>query len=537
MATLTEIRQKYPQYDRLSDDQLAGALHQKFYSDMPEAEFRAKIGMTPPPEPAAALHPEPEATIGSTAKAFGAGAVRGLSGVAGLPGDVLGWVDAGVRNAPRLFGAPAATMPERTGIGKVAQALEPPTTPQITSAVEQNVTGPLYQPQNKAEKYAATFGEFLPAAASGPGGIARRVTQQALAPAIASESAGQLAEGTPLEGAARFAGALAPAGMRTLQRRPAMPSVADMETGKQQAYKVVDSLGARYTPGAYGLLTSSIRNKVKKEGISPIRHDKAMSMIDDMEKTYPGMFATPGSPTLSELDQVRQVVRRDLSKLDDANSHFGEMITDRIDAFIDSAGPAHMVAGNAKTAADAISNARKANTQFRKAELLEYELDKARRQAAVTGSGGNVENTVRQAINRILNKPAQLRSFTAQERAIMQKIADPKSTKQDILRLTGKLSPAGNGLMAALSLGATAFDPMMAIPAATGIAAKLASEGMTQGRVNRLEQLVRTGGITPSPRGDAARQAAIMSGLSVPAPPLIELNAEEGRQQAPQNWR
>jgi hypothetical protein len=45
MASLAEIRAKYPQYDDMSDQQLADAFHAKFYSDMPRAEFDAKIGM------------------------------------------------------------------------------------------------------------------------------------------------------------------------------------------------------------------------------------------------------------------------------------------------------------------------------------------------------------------------------------------------------------------------------------------------------------------------------------------------------------
>jgi hypothetical protein len=44
MATISEVRQKYPQYKDLSDEQLAGALHQKFYSDMSFEDFSKKIG-------------------------------------------------------------------------------------------------------------------------------------------------------------------------------------------------------------------------------------------------------------------------------------------------------------------------------------------------------------------------------------------------------------------------------------------------------------------------------------------------------------
>lgn len=45
MASMQEIRQKYPQYSDMSDEQLAGALHKKFYSDMPFDQFAAKIGL------------------------------------------------------------------------------------------------------------------------------------------------------------------------------------------------------------------------------------------------------------------------------------------------------------------------------------------------------------------------------------------------------------------------------------------------------------------------------------------------------------
>jgi hypothetical protein len=45
MPTMAEVRQKYPQYDDMSDTDLASALHKKFYSDMPVEEFNAKIGL------------------------------------------------------------------------------------------------------------------------------------------------------------------------------------------------------------------------------------------------------------------------------------------------------------------------------------------------------------------------------------------------------------------------------------------------------------------------------------------------------------
>ncbi len=45
MATIAEIRQQYPQYQDMSDQQIAEGLHKKFYNDMPRDQFFAKIGV------------------------------------------------------------------------------------------------------------------------------------------------------------------------------------------------------------------------------------------------------------------------------------------------------------------------------------------------------------------------------------------------------------------------------------------------------------------------------------------------------------
>lgn len=59
MSDIKQIREKYPQYQDLSDEQLAQALHKKFYSDIPYDEFAARAGIkqaptTPTPMPSGA---------------------------------------------------------------------------------------------------------------------------------------------------------------------------------------------------------------------------------------------------------------------------------------------------------------------------------------------------------------------------------------------------------------------------------------------------------------------------------------------------
>jgi hypothetical protein len=88
MASLAEIRAQYPQYDDLSDEQLADAMHRKFYSDMPREQFDAKIGLAPDPieGKASALADQWEKLGGQS----GAGELFGNSFTLGLKDKVAG---------------------------------------------------------------------------------------------------------------------------------------------------------------------------------------------------------------------------------------------------------------------------------------------------------------------------------------------------------------------------------------------------------------------------------------------------------------
>src|SRR5262249_22519732 len=47
MSTIDDIRAKYPQYNDLTDQQVADGIHAKYYPDTPPEQFYAKIGFDP----------------------------------------------------------------------------------------------------------------------------------------------------------------------------------------------------------------------------------------------------------------------------------------------------------------------------------------------------------------------------------------------------------------------------------------------------------------------------------------------------------
>jgi len=72
---LSDVRARFPQYDNLTDKQLADALHAKFYADIPKADFYERIGLT-----------KPKSGFGAAFKA----SVESLKGEAALLGGKLG---------------------------------------------------------------------------------------------------------------------------------------------------------------------------------------------------------------------------------------------------------------------------------------------------------------------------------------------------------------------------------------------------------------------------------------------------------------
>jgi hypothetical protein len=177
-------------------------------------------------------------------------------------------------------------------------------------------------------------------------------------------------------------------------------TVEALRSAKSAAYGAVDSAGLQYTPQAFGRLVGQTAADLSAQNLNPMRTPKAASMLDDLK----GLAANGHSPTLTELDQLRQVVQRDVAGASDASERFfGRKIIDNIDKFTDATKPADLAGGDAGSA-PLIGAARAANTRYRKVQNILDAVERAKLQAGSTGSGGNVENAIRQKLRSVLQK-------------------------------------------------------------------------------------------------------------------------------------
>ena len=124
-------------------------------------------------------------TAADVGKSLGIGTVKGAIGLAGLPGDLAEYGARGIDLATRGVDAGIKYL-GGAGFDPAPRAPQPPTfgSADIRGALEQNVTGPLYEPKTTAGHYAQTVGEFLPGAMAGPGGMVRNAVNFGVLPGL-----------------------------------------------------------------------------------------------------------------------------------------------------------------------------------------------------------------------------------------------------------------------------------------------------------------------------------------------------------------
>lgn len=200
--------------------------------------------MQPPAEQAPGLFddiPVNVSTVEDVAKSAGSGLVKGGVGLVALPGTVEQLGRMGVNYAgEKMTGNPQTVSPETVLPGYAG----------TKKAVEDNITGPLYRPKTTAGEYASTIAEFAPGMlfpAGAGAGLAARAGINVVAPAVASETAGQLTKGTAAEPYARVAGGLAGGMLPAMAGRAVSPGATNAT--RQRMANVLDQEGVTLTAG------------------------------------------------------------------------------------------------------------------------------------------------------------------------------------------------------------------------------------------------------------------------------------------------
>jgi hypothetical protein len=282
----------------------------------------------------------------------------------------------------------------------------------------------------------------------------------------------------------------------------AVPALEKLKTQADDAYKAADNAGVVINPQSVQRLKANVEAKLVDFGYHPQNQPGVKAALDEIDRI------SQGNVTLKGLDILRRVAKNANSPTNPSQSAASQIVVNEIDDFMKGLKPQDVVMGDKKAGINSLLKARELWTRVRKNEKLVDAIESAALRAASTGSGGNVENATRQNLRRMIDPTSSSRvAWTVDEKKAIEEIVRGTPT-QNALRLLGKLSPQGNGLMAALGVGGAMTNPLLGIPSLAGLGAKhIADKGVQQG-IQALDELIRVGG---SKQALQAAQATLRS--------------------------
>lgn len=356
-------------------------------------------------------------------------------------------------------------------------------------------------PFSAAAKGGATLvGAVAPKVAANAGVLGRTAGMGAVGAGLGAGEAAikddDIAKGALIGGLAGAGGNLAGEALSSgvskvagaFNKKPVIPQTDDLVKAKDAAYARADAAGVAYTPSALGRLNQRVTQALSDIGYDPSLQSGAAPALKRIQELQGQNI------TMSGLDTIRKVASNGyMPATQTAAKSNNKAIADIIDAIDDvTANPrvGEVLMGNSQAGGEALKEARGLASRVFKAEKLENAVDLAGLRTKVTGTGGNVDNATRQDIFRELKKG---RGYTADEKEAMRAVIEGTPT-QNALRLAGRLSPTTGGLSALLNVGATAVNPLMAIPALGGAGAKVLADRGTQANVQKLAEIIRAGG-------------------------------------------
>lgn len=262
------------------------------------------------------------------------------------------------------------------------------------------------------------------------------------------------------------------------------PSIDDIEGVASKAYKAADEAGVTYSKGQFNKFLDEIDNKLFNGnlGYSKGNVPETVKALKDLRAE-----AVSGNDlTMTKLDNLRQVVSgyynpktiagKDASALTDLKK--------ALDNFMEKG--AQVSGGDQEAAFQALKEARAAWSSKSTSEAIQGALQRATENAATSGSGGNIENAIRQQVKALLRSKST--NLTDAERKALEDAAYGNRP----LRFAGKFSPT-NPLYAAMAtiLGSSSMGPIgYAIPAVSA-AAKHVADANTVRKVQIAAALAR----------------------------------------------
>jgi hypothetical protein len=538
MASIAEIRAKYPQYNDLSDGQLADAMHRKFYADMPREEFNAKIGLTQ-------INPRERAMEVLARRQ--AGLETEMPSEAAMRSPLL-------NNDMGGLGTAAASMPEGVPIvgpllDKAAMAASAGIGSMISgdpySQVRDEMQGMVDYSRDErpnarlAGNVAGAVATLGPLGGTKTGGYALGVrggsalgrtlrsalSGGAISGADSAARGGDTADimqgagiGTAIGGAVPVVGSAISKGLSKVagsfnKKPPAAPALDLVTKAKDASYDAAERAGVIIKPQGVQSILGKVQQDLANFGYHPDLQPGVKAVVSELSRI------SNGNVTLKGLDTVRKMAGNAYIQGNKSNNALVSKIIQRIDEMLDAQNPAFMAGINTPQGIRSLQMARKFAHRAFKMETAENLVKKGNQQADRNITDTRVKSVKSQLAK--INDPfgSWGRGFTAAEKAAAAKAARYTPAQRALHGASvinpfggGKLSAAGHIAAGAANL-ATGNVPGLALQGlgmGLGAGFQKAGEALANKTVREFVDIVARGGV-PAPVIKNAMQLMIES--------------------------
>ena len=291
----------------------------------------------------------------------------------------------------------------------------------------------------------------------------------------------------------------------------AMPSKEAIKDSATASYKAIEK--ARFT----------VKPNVLDDAISNIKADLDADLIPEISAPRTFLALNKLQKAGGDINQIMGI-RQSLGAIkpsEGTDFAAASHAIDAIDGFLEGITPQQILTKDKNVdpqyVVELLNHARSSWRAYKKLDQVDRAMLYAQHRAASTGTGANLQNTMRQEIRKILDSDTKSRGYSEQAKRQMEEIVEG-TRASNIARFIGKFAPSGpvsawTSIMAGLEAGP-------GVGTAVGVGATLARKlgsYLTRKQIQELANVIR--GESPLSR------AAIKGVKDAPKAPIGEMSA------------
>lgn len=298
------------------------------------------------------------------------------------------------------------------------------------------------------------------------------------------------------------------AGAAVEKVKPKVPSTEQLKAAGAADIQAAENSGLEVTASSVGDWSRKIQSDLFKKGIHPVDAPNTFAKLKELENAPAGSFATA-----SNLQSLRQSLGKTAQNFNPNAGSDQLAATNAIkglDEFIPNLNPKDVLAGTPSATSELFKRGRGNYAAAMRSNELTGNLDRANTgileraevRAQAANSGRNLDNTIRQKVASVLEKPKEVSGFSDKELEALGGVVQggpARNTARYIGNLLGGGGGVGQSGIAALGAGggaAVGGVPGALIggvaPAVAGAGSKAVANALAKRSLSNVDELVRT---------------------------------------------